>query len=227
MARPLAAPEQTWLTDMTPDAPPDRRNSAAPSSSPGVSSVPFGMTANELNAWIYHGGGQALWNELYAPFNLLPMLAVCLVSLTARADVAKQATHVDEVTGARTWQTRADGVYFSLTQILPDQLRAFYVNRGQALATFGAVLISGFWSVVNERFDPHTAKQVVGRIAAGATVGGLLGGVVRPLRGDGTNSGRFGQGVRRQDESRQAQRGPKSGYIQPLYCDEPADTPVL
>ena len=26
------------------------------------------------------------------------------------------------------------------------------------MAVFGAVLISGFWSVVNERFDPHTAK---------------------------------------------------------------------
>jgi TRAP-type mannitol/chloroaromatic compound transport system substrate-binding protein len=39
------------------------------------SSVPFGMTANELNAWIYHGGGQALWDELYAPYNLLPRLA--------------------------------------------------------------------------------------------------------------------------------------------------------
>ena len=39
------------------------------------SNVPFGMTASELNAWIYYGGGQALWNELYAPFGLMPLLA--------------------------------------------------------------------------------------------------------------------------------------------------------
>ena len=26
--------------------------------------VPFGFTAGELNAWIYYGGGQALWDEL-------------------------------------------------------------------------------------------------------------------------------------------------------------------
>ncbi len=45
-------------------------------------------------------------------------------------------------------------------------------------AALGAVLISGFWSVVNERFDPRTAKRYVGRIAAGATVGGLLGGLL-------------------------------------------------
>lgn len=35
--------------------------------------VPFGMTANEINAWIYHGGGLELWREAYAPFGLVPM----------------------------------------------------------------------------------------------------------------------------------------------------------
>lgn len=32
--------------------------------------MPFGMTAQEFNGWIYHGGGQALWDEVYAPFGL-------------------------------------------------------------------------------------------------------------------------------------------------------------
>ena len=32
--------------------------------------VPFGMTADEVNGWLYYGGGLALWQELYAPFNL-------------------------------------------------------------------------------------------------------------------------------------------------------------
>jgi TRAP-type mannitol/chloroaromatic compound transport system substrate-binding protein len=36
-------------------------------------SVPFGMNAQQMNAWILGGGGQALWEELYAPLNLLPM----------------------------------------------------------------------------------------------------------------------------------------------------------
>lgn len=44
------------------------------------------------------------------------------------------------------------------------------------MAVFGAVLISGFWSVVNERFDPHTAKRTIARVAAAATLGGVLGG---------------------------------------------------
>ncbi len=36
------------------------------------STVPFGMTAREMNGWLYHGGGLELWTELYAPFDLVP-----------------------------------------------------------------------------------------------------------------------------------------------------------
>lgn len=35
-------------------------------------SVPFGLTAQEMNGWLYHGGGMELWRELYEPFNLIP-----------------------------------------------------------------------------------------------------------------------------------------------------------
>ena len=35
--------------------------------------VPFGMNAQQMNAWIYTGGGLQLWEELYTPFNLVPM----------------------------------------------------------------------------------------------------------------------------------------------------------
>ncbi|XOV81095.1 MAG: TRAP transporter substrate-binding protein [Aestuariibacter sp.] len=34
--------------------------------------VPFGMNAQEMNGWLHYGGGLALWQELYKPFNLLP-----------------------------------------------------------------------------------------------------------------------------------------------------------
>lgn len=36
------------------------------------SSVPFGMTAKGMNAWLYNGGGLALWQEAYKPFNVTP-----------------------------------------------------------------------------------------------------------------------------------------------------------
>ncbi len=49
-----------------------------------------------------------------------------------------------------------------------------YLHMG-ALAP---VVISGFWSLVNEQFDPHTARKVVSRIAAAAAFGGVLGGLL-------------------------------------------------
>jgi TRAP-type mannitol/chloroaromatic compound transport system substrate-binding protein len=37
--------------------------------------VPFGLTPLEHMGWIYHGGGQALWDELYAPFGIRSLMA--------------------------------------------------------------------------------------------------------------------------------------------------------
>lgn len=36
------------------------------------SSVPFGLNAQGMNAWISHAGGLELWREVYAPFNIIP-----------------------------------------------------------------------------------------------------------------------------------------------------------
>jgi len=36
------------------------------------SSVPFGLNAQGINAWFYSGGGIKLWEEVYAPFNVIP-----------------------------------------------------------------------------------------------------------------------------------------------------------
>jgi TRAP-type mannitol/chloroaromatic compound transport system substrate-binding protein len=36
------------------------------------SSVPFGMNADELEAWFDFGGGMDLWREIYARYNLIP-----------------------------------------------------------------------------------------------------------------------------------------------------------
>ena len=44
-------------------------------------------------------------------------------------------------------------------------------------AVFGGTLVSTFWSVINERFDPRAGKRYVGWIASGGTAGGILGGV--------------------------------------------------
>jgi TRAP-type mannitol/chloroaromatic compound transport system substrate-binding protein len=38
--------------------------------------VPFGFTADELAAWIHFGGGQELWDELSANYNIKPLLCL-------------------------------------------------------------------------------------------------------------------------------------------------------
>src|SRR5262249_51966861 len=40
-----------------------------------VASTPYGMTADELSAWLAFGGGQALWDEIDAQFGIKPLAA--------------------------------------------------------------------------------------------------------------------------------------------------------
>lgn len=38
-------------------------------------SIPFGMNAQQMTAWLQSGGGQKLWEELYARFNIVPFFS--------------------------------------------------------------------------------------------------------------------------------------------------------
>ena len=42
----------------------------------------------------------------------------------------------------------------------------------------GSILTSGFWSILNERFDTYNAKAIVGRVAGAGTLGGMISGLV-------------------------------------------------
>jgi len=46
------------------------------------------------------------------------------------------------------------------------------------IVAFGAVILSGFWSVISECFDPRSAKVAFGRISGIGTLGGLCGGLL-------------------------------------------------
>ncbi len=37
--------------------------------------IPFGLTAVELAAWLYYGDGMKLWQEVYAPYGVVPFYA--------------------------------------------------------------------------------------------------------------------------------------------------------
>src|SRR5215472_9443092 len=46
------------------------------------------------------------------------------------------------------------------------------------VVALGSVLLSGFWALANEAFDPLEARQKFGRIAAYGTLGAIGGGLV-------------------------------------------------
>lgn len=56
-----------------------------------------------------------------------------------------------------------------------DAGRAITVVIYLHLAGVGAVLLSGFWSLIAERFDPAGARASYGRITAAGTAGGMIG----------------------------------------------------
>jgi hypothetical protein len=61
--------------------------------------------------------------------------------------------------------------------ILGSAPRAAAVLLYLHCTVLGAIVISSYWSLLNERFDPHSAKPLMARVAGAATVGGLIGGV--------------------------------------------------
>lgn len=63
----------------------------------------------------------------------LANFAIAAVILIVAADPASSGVtqrSVISATGAESWEIRTQGIFFSLTQILPDQVRGFYGARG-------------------------------------------------------------------------------------------------
>jgi hypothetical protein len=106
------------------------------------------------------------------------MLATALVAMPIALLVARLMT--------RLGPARVTPVLFVVSALL-SLLEWALLPRfplGMAIVVYlhisvgGTLLMSAFWSIINERFDPHTLKRLVGRISASATLGGLIGGVM-------------------------------------------------
>ncbi len=62
--------------------------------------VPYGLTADELCSWINSGGGQALWDEVDAQFNIKPLMA-CNSGAQMGGWFNKQVNTPDDFKGLR------------------------------------------------------------------------------------------------------------------------------
>ena len=64
------------------------------------SAVPFGLTAQEMNGWLYHGGGMELWTELYDQFGLVPS-AIGNTGVQMGGWFRKEINSVDDLKGLK------------------------------------------------------------------------------------------------------------------------------
>lgn len=61
-------------------------------------SIPFGGEATDYVSWIHHGGGLELWQEIYAPFGVVPMPCGVIIS-EAGGWFTKPIKTVDDLKG--------------------------------------------------------------------------------------------------------------------------------
>ena len=62
--------------------------------------VPYGFTAQEMNAWIHHGGGQELWDELAADFGIKPF-AACNTGVQMGGWFKQPVTKLEDMKGLK------------------------------------------------------------------------------------------------------------------------------
>jgi hypothetical protein len=128
-------------------------------------------------------GGKAARDALFlTQFSVssLPLMMVASAALSVMAGVyfsrAMTAFSPVRVLPAALWAS----AFLSIG----EWCLSYAAPKGAAVLVFlhigalGSVLISGLWSMLNERFDPHAARKLFAHVAAGASLGGLLGGVL-------------------------------------------------
>src|SRR5450432_3578072 len=104
------------------------------------------------------------------------MLASALLAIPSAFFVARLMTRYGPAHVAPAMFVVSASLSVTEWLLFPSFPRATAILVYLHVSVGGGLLASAFWSVVNERFDPHTLRQLVGRIAASATLGGLVGG---------------------------------------------------
>ena len=106
------------------------------------------------------------------------MLAAAALSLAAAVSVGRLMPRLGPRATA-VGIALVNGAMFVLeATLLGTMPKAVAVLAYVHVSTLGALVVSAFSSIVNERFDPLFAKTVVAQVGTGATLGGVLGGVL-------------------------------------------------
>ncbi len=106
------------------------------------------------------------------------MLVSALASLAAAYWVSRWMGRVGPKRVAPRLLASATIGFAALAAAQPTAPKAVAYLLFVHMGVVGPVMVSAFWSVINERFDPHAARRSMARVAGGATAGGVLGGVL-------------------------------------------------
>jgi AAA family ATP:ADP antiporter len=134
--------------------------------------------------------GKATRDALFiSTFGVASLPAMVIAAALLSAFLAVVLARVMAQTGPGHLVPRLFGLSGLL--LLVEWMLAAEARRPAAILVYlhftavGAILVSGFWAIVNERFDPRSARRAIGYITAGGSVGGLLGGVLPERVGAG------------------------------------------
>ena len=84
-------------------------------------SVPFGMTARQMNAWIYYGGGQKLLDDFYANYNVVSF-AGGNTGTQMGGWWRKEVKTVADLKGVKMRIAGLGGTVFSALGVVPQQI---------------------------------------------------------------------------------------------------------
>jgi TRAP-type mannitol/chloroaromatic compound transport system substrate-binding protein len=132
---------------------------------PFFTTVPFGLLPAEHAAWLEHGGGQALWDELYAPFGLKPF-AAGNSSTSMGGWFRKEIRDLPDLDGLKLRSAGLGGELFgrlgtvTVSLGVPDIYPALQSGTVDGVEFLGPAsdLAAGFWQVARYYYWPSFTK---------------------------------------------------------------------
>ena len=137
--------------------------------------VALGMVALQIAA---NATREALFLSSF-PVTALPMLVAltAVVSFAAALAAGRVLAHAGPRRAVPALFVCSGALFAAEAILLQPFPAAVAIGLYLHVTVLGAIVISAFWSLLNERFDAHAAKPLFSRVAAAATLGSVLGGL--------------------------------------------------
>ena len=107
--------------------------------------LPFGMTAEECNAWLYYGGGLELWRELYEPFGL-DVLPAGNTGVQMAGWYGREVNSIEDIKGLKIRMPGIGGEILRRAGAIPQTLPGAEIFTALSTGTIDATEWIGPWN---------------------------------------------------------------------------------